>query len=163
MYLWRCFWMKLIFESVDWLKQIALPKVGGPCPPTVGLNKTKGGINKNDPCLTVLELGNCSLLALGLELPLSALLRLRSSDLGVVHCCTVSFPGAPAGKQFAHSVGDLGSIPGLGRYPGEGQGYPLQYSDLENSMDCIVHGVMKSQTRLSNFHFHWTIMLMHGL
>ena len=41
---------------------------------------------------------------------------------------------------------DLGLIPGLGRYPGEGKGYPLQYSGLENSMDCIVHGVAKSQT-----------------
>ena len=50
-------------------------------------------------------------------------------------------------------VWDLGSIPGLGRYPGEGNGYPLQYSGLENSMDCIVHWVTKSWTRLSNFHF----------
>ena len=50
-------------------------------------------------------------------------------------------------------MGDLGLIPGLGRSPGEGKGYPLQYSDLENSMDCIVHGVAKNQTRLSNFHF----------
>ena len=41
---------------------------------------------------------------------------------------------------------DLGSIPGLGRPPGEGKGRPLQYSGLENSMDCIVHGVAKSQT-----------------
>ena len=49
--------------------------------------------------------------------------------------------------------GDLGSIPGLGRSPGEGRGYPLQCSGLENFMDCIVHGVTKSQTRLSNFHF----------
>ena len=46
------------------------------------------------------------------------------------------------------------SIPGLGKSPGEGKGYPLQYSGLENSMDCIVHGVAKSQRRLSNFHFH---------
>ena len=44
-------------------------------------------------------------------------------------------------------MGDLGLIPGLGRSPGEGKGYPLQYSGLENSMDCIVHGVAKSQTR----------------
>ena len=44
-------------------------------------------------------------------------------------------------------------IPGLGRSPGEGKGYPLQYSGLENSMDCIVHEVAKSRTRLSNFHF----------
>ena len=45
-------------------------------------------------------------------------------------------------------------IPGLGKSPGEGKGYPLQYSDLENSMDCIVHGVAKSWTRLSDFNFH---------
>ena len=50
-------------------------------------------------------------------------------------------------------MGDLGSIPGLGRCPGEGKGYPLQYSGLHNSMDCIVHGVAKSQTQLSDFHF----------
>ena len=43
-------------------------------------------------------------------------------------------------------------IPKLGRSPGEGKGYPLQYSGLENSMDCIVHGVAKSQTRLSDLH-----------
>ena len=49
-------------------------------------------------------------------------------------------------------MGDLGLIPGLGRSPGEGQGYPLQYSGLENSMDCIVHGVAKSQRQLSDFH-----------
>ena len=53
-------------------------------------------------------------------------------------------------------MGDLGLNPGLGRSPGEGKGYPLlQYSGLENSMDCIVHGVAKSQTRMSNFHFHF--------
>ena len=52
-------------------------------------------------------------------------------------------------------MGDLGSIPRLGRFPGEGKGYPLQYSGLENSMDCKVHGVAKSPTRLSTFHFHW--------
>ena len=50
---------------------------------------------------------------------------------------------------------DLGSIPGLGRFPGEGKGYPLQYSGLENSMDSILHGVTKSRTRLSDFHFHF--------
>ena len=50
--------------------------------------------------------------------------------------------------------GDLGLIPGLRRSPGEGKGYPLQYSGLENSMDCIVHGVAKSWKQLSDFHFH---------
>ena len=49
-------------------------------------------------------------------------------------------------------MGDLGSVPGLGRFPGEGKGYPLQYSGLENSMGCIVRRVAKSRTRLSDFH-----------
>ena len=56
-------------------------------------------------------------------------------------------------KESACIVGDLGLIPGLGRSPGEGKGYPLQYSGLENSMDCMVHEVAKSWTRLSDFHF----------
>ena len=63
------------------------------------------------------------------------------------------FPGGSAGKESACNAGDLSSIPGLGRSPGEGNGYPLQYSGLENSMDCIVHGVAKSLTGLSYFHF----------
>ena len=63
------------------------------------------------------------------------------------------FPCGSAGKEFSCNVGDLGSIPGLGRSPGEGTGYPLQYSGLENSMDCIVHGVTKCRTRVSNLHF----------
>ena len=106
-----------------------------------------------------------------------------------------AFPGGSDGKESTCNVGDLGSIPGLGRFPGEGsgyllqyswaslvvhtvknppvmwetwvrsldwedfpgegKGYPLQYSGLENSMGYIVHGVAKSQTRLSNFHFHF--------
>ena len=55
------------------------------------------------------------------------------------------FPCGSAGKESACNAGDLGSIPGLGRSPGEGKGYPLQYSGLENSMDSIVYGVTKSQ------------------
>ena len=54
------------------------------------------------------------------------------------------FPGGSAGKEPTCYAGDLGSIPGLGRSPGEGKGYPLQYSGLENSMDCIVHEVAES-------------------
>ena len=64
----------------------------------------------------------------------------------------LGFPGGSAGKESACNAGDLGSIPGLGRSTGEGNGYPLQYSGLGNSMDCIVHGVTESQTQLSNFH-----------
>ena len=51
------------------------------------------------------------------------------------------FPDSSVGKESACNAGNLGSIPGLGRSPGEGKGYPLQYSGLENSMDCIVDGV----------------------
>ena len=61
-------------------------------------------------------------------------------------------PFGSAGKAPAHSVGDLCSIPGLGRSPGEGKGYLLKYSVLENSMDGRVHGFAKSWTELSNFH-----------
>ena len=60
----------------------------------------------------------------------------------------------------ACSVGDLGSIPGLGRYPGEGKAYPLQYSDLENSMDCIVHGVAKSWDMTERLTLTWNILMM---
>ena len=63
--------------------------------------------------------------------------------------------GGSAGKESAYNAGDLGLIPGLRRSPGEGKGYPLQYSGLENSMDCIVHGVPKSWTRLSDFRFRF--------
>ena len=69
------------------------------------------------------------------------------------HLCFCGFPGGSAGKDSAHKVEDLSSVPGLGRSPGEGNGYPLQYSGLENSTDCIVHGVLKSQTGLSDFQY----------
>ena len=58
----------------------------------------------------------------------------------------MGFPCGSVGKESTRNVGDLGLIPGLGRYFGEGKGYPLQYSCLENSMDCIGHGVAKSRT-----------------
>ena len=64
------------------------------------------------------------------------------------------FPDSSVGKSSCNA-GDLGSIPGLERSRGEGKGYPLWYSGLENSMDCIVQGVTKSQTRLRDF--QWTI------
>ena len=58
----------------------------------------------------------------------------------------MGFPGGSADKESARNAGYLGSIPGLGRSPGEGKGYPLQYSGLENSMDCIFHAVAESDT-----------------
>ena len=69
------------------------------------------------------------------------------------------FPCGSAGKESACNVGDLGSIPGLGRSPGEGSGYPLQYSGLQNPMDCVGHGVSKTQTQLSAFHFHYLLQV----
>ena len=56
------------------------------------------------------------------------------------------FPGGSAVKESTCNVGDLSSVPGLGRSPGEEKSYPLQYSGLKNSMDSIVHGVAKSWT-----------------
>ena len=62
----------------------------------------------------------------------------------------LGFPCGSSGKEFACNVGDLGLISGLGRSPGEGTGYPLQYSGLENPMDFIAYGVTKTQTQLSD-------------
>ena len=56
------------------------------------------------------------------------------------------FHGGSAREESAYDAGDLGLAPGLERSPGEGKGYPLQYSGLENSMACIVHGVAKNWT-----------------
>ena len=65
------------------------------------------------------------------------------------------FPCGSVDKEPAYNVGDLSSHPGVGRPPGEDHGNPLQHSGLENSIDCIVHGVAKSQTWLSECHFHF--------
>ena len=76
---------------------------------------------------------------------------------------TQVFLGSPCGspgKKSAWKARDLGSIPGLGRSPGEGKGCPFRYSGLENSMDCIIHGVSKSLTGLSGFHFHFSHLSM---
>ena len=64
----------------------------------------------------------------------------------VAYLVKTGFPGGSAEKESACNAGDLGSAPGLGRFPGEGKGHPLQYSGLENSMDCVFHGVIKSWT-----------------
>ena len=61
-------------------------------------------------------------------------------------CVHMGFPGGSSGKESACSAGDPGSIPGVGRSPGEGKGYPLQYSGLENSLGYTVHGVEKNRT-----------------
>ena len=68
---------------------------------------------------------------------------------------SLGFPCGSAGKESTHNVEDLGSIPGLRRSPGDGKGYPLQYSLQENSVNCIRHGVAKSQAWLRDFHFYF--------
>ena len=66
------------------------------------------------------------------------------------------FPGGSEGKESACNAGDSGTIPGLGRFLGEGKGYPLQYSDLENYMDCTVHGGLKESDMTEKLSLHFT-------
>ena len=68
----------------------------------------------------------------------------------------IRVPDSSAGEESAFNAEDPALIPGSGRSPGEGIGYPLQYSGLENLMDCIVHRLTKTRTRLSDFYFHFT-------
>ena len=75
----------------------------------------------------------------------------------------LGFPAGSAGKECTCNAGDSSSIPGLGRSPGEGKGYPLQYSGLENSMDCIVDGFTKSWMRLRDSHFHFQTPHRNGI
>ena len=70
-------------------------------------------------------------------------------------------PGSSAGKEFTCNAGDPGLIPGLGRSAGEGKGYPLQCSGLQNSVDYIVCGVAKSWTWLRSFHFIFTCFIFY--
>ena len=77
-----------------------------------------------------------------------------------IFCCR--FYDSSVGKESSCNAGDPTLISGLGRSPGERKGYPLQYSGLENSMNCIVHRIAKSWTWLSEFHFHylWTVTVL---
>ena len=100
-----------------------------------------------------------------ISLQSKGLLRVFSNITVQLNVC----PYGSAGKESAWYVGDLGSIPGLGRSSEEGNGYPLQYSSLGNSMDCIVHGVAKSRTLLRDFHTNicptngWYLSFPHWL
>ena len=83
--------------------------------------------------------------------------RAREGQLGKkIH--TWGLPGGSAGKESTHNEGDLDSIPGLGRSPGEGNGYPLQYSSLENSNDCMVHGVAKESDTTEQLSLHFVVL-----
>ena len=89
------------------------------------------------------------------SLPLSPGRPAVSPSLGFSGGSVVRNPSASAGEAR-----NSASILGSGRSPGEGKGYPLQDSGLENSTDCIVHGVEKPWTRLSDFHFHYSLPLL---
>ena len=88
---------------------------------------------------------------------MSDFLELHGGDLTFeeLHISIMGFPCGSVGEESTCNVGDLGSILRLGRSAGEGNSYPVQCSGLENSMDCIVHGITKSQTLLSHSHFHF--------
>ena len=107
--------------------------------------------------LVVFPLGNESLARTqgSLHTPISIDSRSKAIPIRIFFSLktSISSPDSSVGKESACNAGNPSSIPGLGRSLGEGNGYPLQYSGLENPMDCIVHGVTKSQTRLSDFHF----------
>ena len=93
-----------------------------------------------------------------------SILQKHTSKASILHrsaffTVQLSHPYMTTGKTIALTAAaakSLQSVPGLGISPGEGKGYPLQYSGLEYSMDCIVYGVTKSRTRVSDFHFHFT-------
>ena len=87
---------------------------------------------------------------------LQGIFMIQESNRDLLHCRQIlhqlSYQGSPgwhSGKESAYNAGDQGSIPGLARSPGGRKGYPLQYSGLKKSMDCMVHGVSKSRTQLS--------------
>ena len=86
-----------------------------------------------------------SILGWGTKIPQTTVVQPKIKNLG--------FQGGASGKEPTCNAGALSSIPGLGRSPGERKGYPYQYPGLENSLDCIVHEVAKSRTRLNHFHF----------
>ena len=87
----------------------------------------------------------------------SQVMRTPHSGLSILF--EVSVYCGSAGKESTCNTGDLGLIPGLGRSPGERKGYPPQYSGLENSLECIVHGVAMSWTQLNDFHFHFCLLI----
>ena len=102
---------------------------------------------KSDKCITIYILH-----------ALNYICKHTENGIYLVPTLYLGFPSSLAGKESACDAEDPGSIPGLGRSPGEGNSYLFQYSGQENSMDCIVHGVAKSQMWLSDFHFRASLV-----
>ena len=107
----------------------------------------------NTVSILIIERGNSYIHECGCNLIAQAALQM-AGQICTARMFFLGFPDSPVGKESIFNVGNLGLIPGLGLSPEEGNSYRLQYSGLENSMDCIVHGVTKTQTQLSDFHFH---------
>ena len=105
------------------------------------------------PCVPGGSAGKESACNAGDPSSIPGLERSSGEGMGLPTPVFLGFPGGSAGKESTCSAKYLGLIPGLGRSPREGNGYLLQYFGLKNSMDCIVRGVAKSWTRLSNFCF----------
>ena len=94
--------------------------------------------------LTYTQSTSCGMLR-GMTYKVESRLQGEISTTSDMQILSLGFPDSSVGQEFGCSAGDPGSIPGSGRSAGEGIGYPLQYSGLENSMDCIAHGVANSQ------------------
>ena len=113
---------------------------------TAWSNSVFGSINFSLDCFPNLVLLSCDLILYWEKASEDRYLSFYLHNMG--------FPCGSADKESACNVGDLGLITELGRSLGEGKGYLLQYLGLENSMDCVFHGVAKSRTHLSDFHLH---------
>ena len=165
---------------VQWVGDVIQPShsLSSPSPPTFNLSQHQGlfSVSQFFPSggQSIGVSATASVLPVNIQdwFPLgwTGLISLHSKGLSRVFSKTTvqkqqffvtkGFPDGSASKESAHNVRCLGSIPGLGRSPGKGKGCPLQYSRLENSMDCIIQGVAKNRTGLRDFHFpfcigHW--------
>ena len=133
-------------DNIEWLKAYALEFSLGSdtyCTKNSASRYTSVKSNAGDQVLS--------------EVEKNSFIALPGKESTAESCLEKQYVSQPrriwAGKAAACNGGDVDSIPGLGRSTGEGKGYPLQYSGLENSMDCLVHGVTKSQRWLNDFHF----------
>ena len=88
---------------------------------------------------------------------------LAAIEFGISYILLLGFPCGSAGKESICNTGDLGSIPGLGRSPGEGKGYPLQYSGLENSMNYTIHGILQARILEWEPPEYWSLSLLQGI
>ena len=140
--MWDLLWAKSWKREWDFLLQISWPG-----PPSLPRRCSEAVLPFLFPSLHAAD----SELALSLA-PHCGQIVSCSQGRWAFTCC---FPRGSAGKESACNAGHLGLIPGSGRSPGEGKGYPLQCPGLENSMDPTVHGVTKCPTWLSDFHFHF--------